>query len=317
MYITKLTARKLIRISGPDCYPYLQGLLTNDLRILYKGGQNVITSFMLNAQGRTMCDLLVYKTPQTRDTCEFTPPGAATAHDELIIECDDRLSSGLAKTLFGYRVRRKISVNIERDLVPYCLFSSQPKSFKNVKEIISNDITLVNDPRISAMGARCLVSQSSTPNFLDKVSSLHGSDIAKVSPKHYLKHRITLGIGEGIEDHPESASFPLEANGDILRAISFNKGCYLGQELTSRTYNTGVIRKRLMPITVKDPDMERMVPGSEILDDNRKSVGVLRRICDDVGLALMRYESALQSKQLVHEVTGSQIIVHKPQWWTV
>ena len=34
--------------------------------------------------------------------------------------------------------------------------------------------------------------------------------------------------------------------------VSFSKGCYLGQELTARSHHVGVIRKRLLPVTIED-----------------------------------------------------------------
>lgn len=43
---------------------------------------------------------------------------------------------------------------------------------------------------------------------------------------------------------------PLEYNLDALNGISYSKGCYVGQELVARTHNRGVVRKRLMPITI-------------------------------------------------------------------
>lgn len=46
---------------------------------------------------------------------------------------------------------------------------------------------------------------------------------------------------------------PLEANADICFGISFNKGCYVGQELTARSRFVGVIRKRIVPVVFKIP----------------------------------------------------------------
>ena len=43
-------------------------------------------------------------------------------------------------------------------------------------------------------------------------------------------------------------AIPLEYNLAGLKAINFDKGCYVGQELVARTHHRGVIRKRLMPL---------------------------------------------------------------------
>ncbi len=68
-----------------------------------------------------------------------------------------------------------------------------------------------------------------------------------VTPQYYHALRVFYGIPEGAYDMELDTSLPLEFNLDWLNGISFTKGCYMGQELTSRTHHTGVIRKRLMP----------------------------------------------------------------------
>lgn len=47
---------------------------------------------------------------------------------------------------------------------------------------------------------------------------------------------------------------PLEYNLAGLNAISFDKGCYVGQELIARTHHRGVIRKRVLPLKFVDND---------------------------------------------------------------
>ena len=43
---------------------------------------------------------------------------------------------------------------------------------------------------------------------------------------------------------------PFQFNYDLLNAISFKKGCYLGQEIVSRSYFTGIVRRRVFPFFV-------------------------------------------------------------------
>ena len=67
----------------------------------------------------------------------------------------------------------------------------------------------------------------------------------------------------------KSSTVPLELRSslnvlDHTSGISFHKGCYLGQELTARTFHTGVTRKRIVPI-------RHLPPEAEIGDDLRNA----------------------------------------------
>merc|ERR1712048_682220 len=62
----------------------------------------------------------------------------------------------------------------------------------------------------------------------------------------YTKRRCKEGVCEGRTEH--FGGMPLEYNAALMNGVSFNKGCYIGQELVARTHHTGVIRKRVMPI---------------------------------------------------------------------
>ena len=67
----------------------------------------------------------------------------------------------------------------------------------------------------------------------------------------YTDRRIALGIPEGPLDLVYDRSIILECNFVEMNAISFAKGCYVGQELIARTYHTGAVRKRLTPINLE------------------------------------------------------------------
>ncbi|MEX2249272.1 MAG: hypothetical protein WD671_06535, partial [Parvibaculum sp.] len=94
------------------------------------------------------------------------------------------------------------------------------------------------DPRLTAMGARAILPR----NLL---STLDGN------ADDWHRHRIGLGIGEAADDFEPDRSFPLEVNLDLLHGIDFHKGCFVGQEVTSRTKRRGNVRKRLLPCTVE------------------------------------------------------------------
>ena len=73
------------------------------------------------------------------------------------------------------------------------------------------------------------------------------------TPGTYSVLRKLAGIAEGEEIASKTA---LECNQEFLNAISFTKGCYLGQELTARSQFTGVVRKRIVPVMIVDTEME-------------------------------------------------------------
>lgn len=351
LFLTRLVQRKTLRVSGPDCYSYLQGLLSNDLRNLYEPDRiskrkharatpSVMSTFMLNAQGRVICDMLIYRTPLTRYECSFMPPGKATEPDELLIECDSSIASGLANTLYGYRVRRKIAISMEDDLSVWCLFpsyensrldliSTTESSLLNSKstetsEVVADNLTVVNDPRLSSMGMRIITRSTEFSQVKKSIQSMIDAEIINCPHSKYTLFRYLLGVGEGVKDHPESNCLPLECNADFLGSVSFTKGCYLGQELTARIHYTGVIRKRLMPVVIdlksgaNEVDEVPLVEGTEIIDqESKKKMGLLRKVVKNRALALLRHNLITDSTQLIHEGTKAKISAYIPYWWNL
>jgi transferase CAF17, mitochondrial len=66
----------------------------------------------------------------------------------------------------------------------------------------------------------------------------------------YHLRRTLHGVPEGPQEIIEGSALPAESDLDVISGIDYTKGCYVGQELTSRTYHTGVIRKRLLPLSI-------------------------------------------------------------------
>lgn len=73
------------------------------------------------------------------------------------------------------------------------------------------------------------------------------------APGTYSVLRKLAGVAEGSEI---TSKTPLECNQEFLNAVSFSKGCYLGQELTARSQFKGAVRKRIVPIMIVDTEME-------------------------------------------------------------
>lgn len=66
--------------------------------------------------------------------------------------------------------------------------------------------------------------------------------------------RFKYGLFDGTHEFLPETLLPLEANFDYFEdTISSDKGCYVGQELTARTFATGVLKKRCVGVTITDP----------------------------------------------------------------
>nr|CAI5855013.1 unnamed protein product [Callosobruchus analis] len=207
-----------------------------------------------------------------------------------------------------YKVRRKINIENLQDVYNvYALINHGTSLDSNIAE---NDMHVFKDPRIKELGYRIIA--ENIVIVKDSISKLSKSTILEQKGAYkYLRYN--LGIGEGIKDHPPGNSFPLECNCDYLHGISFHKGCYIGQELTARTYHTGVVRKRLMPLYFSKIPTDK--PKDDVIIHEATSLGKLRGIEGDVGLALLRIDQTLKHEQIT--VADGLAKVKKPHWWPI
>ena len=129
--------------------------------------------------------------------------------------------------------------------------------------------------------------------------------------------RLALGVAEGGE---LAGELPLELNLDGLNAVSFAKGCYVGQELTSRTHFRGVVRKRAMPVTLA-PSASASAGAQLLPAEGGAAVGRLLAARGGRGVALLRLASALPPAPgappptLTLEGGGGTAAPQRPRWW--
>ncbi|XP_063934216.1 putative transferase caf17 homolog, mitochondrial isoform X1 [Zophobas morio] len=291
----------LIKVSSSSSAQLLQNLVTNDLRSFSKR-KTVIFSTFLNGQGRILFDTLIHVPLRTFAVAEenlfaLNP----LSFNEFYLECQKDRIQELTSHLNKYSFKHK--TNIE-DCSSRIQVLSIFKSFKgiqiekliNTKFVISAGV----DPRHEGLGCRLLVERGSESGF--------SVDFKFVSSKEYDKRsfcmicktklnrtplkRYLLGIPEGPE-FPSGKALPLEFNVEQLNGVSFQKGCYLGQELTARSKFVLDIRKRIFPIIIEPPLRADMLPleDSIIYDENVK-VGKFIAGIDEAGIALLRLSYA-------------------------
>jgi folate-binding protein YgfZ len=139
----------------------------------------------------------------------------------------------------------------------------------------------------------------------------------KIQPAGELaweSYRILKGLPRGGKELIPGTTLPLEAGLLDLNGVSFQKGCFVGQETTARTHHRGTLKKRLFRVILEDNGS--MAVGTTILTPSKKEAGTLTSaICHDgscQGLAILRLSDVVEGKQLT--VAGQKVTAHKPDW---
>lgn len=169
----------------------------------------------------------------------------------------------------------------------------------------------IGDPRLELLGWRVFLPSNNT-----ELNDVLPKDVQVLPESEYVQLRYALGVGEGVLDLPPANCFPLESNGDYLHGVSFQKGCYIGQELTARTHHTGVVRKRLMPFLLPStftPSIE--INQEKLTGKDEKSIGKIRGVQNSYGLVLARIQDVLNSPEI--KLKEHLVQVRKPLWWPV
>ena len=110
------------------------------------------------------------------------------------------------------------------------------------------------------------------------------------------KERILLGIPDGSRDLEVERSTMLECNLDKFYAIDWDKGCWMGQELTARMHHRNLGKKHLRVLKF---DGIPPAPFSDI-EINGKTIGNMRSSCSDVGLAIIKDDALDEIKNGNH-----------------
>ena len=146
---------------------------------------------------------------------------------------------------------------------------------------VVGDGVVFTDPRSVRAGARILWSLKNT------MAALESDQFLSVYAHDYDEYRLSLGLPDGSRDFEVDRTIALEANFEALNGIDFQKGCFVGQEVTARTKYRGLVKKRLVPVSI---DGSLPAPDTPILLGD-KEVGRMRSGADGLGIAMLRLEA--------------------------
>ena len=272
--------RGVVRVSGPDASQLLQGLITNDIERTKNGG--AIYAALLTPQGKVLFDFFIVE----RD-------GA------YLFDIDGGASANFVRRLTMYKLRADVQiVDVSEAFEVRAFFGDQ-----NGAELAGDGFI---DPRLEAMGWRLISPRADGPD----ASPLPEAQAAPA--EDYETWRIAQGIPAFGSEILSEKTFPLDFNLDLLNAIDFQKGCYVGQEVTSRTKRRGSIRKRLLQFQVAG---ETPAPETPVMAGDSE-IGTTYSAASGVGLALIRldrWENA-RSENRQPEINGAAAEITIPSY---
>jgi hypothetical protein len=231
-------------------------------------------------QNLLTCDVEGLQTGQARFGALLSPPGrllydlfVVGTEEGCLLDVEAAWREALMQRLSMYRLRAK--VEIAADPRPVCADPSGRQG--------------ISDPRLPALGSR-----------LYGVAGGGGEG-------GYEAHRLALGV-PGPEDWGTDRTYPLEADFDLLNGVAFHKGCFVGQETTSRMKRRSAVKNRMLPL---DYDGAQITPGTEVLAGELRAGQVLSGM-PGRSMALLRLDR-LDGAALRAE--GRQVRVTRPPWF--
>jgi len=221
--------------------------------------QSFLQGLITNDVAKVSAEHSIYAallTPQGKVIYDFLIFGADGGY---ILDCVKVHAPDLAARLRRYKLRAKVTI-------------TDRSSDLAIAVSRSNDLpNAVKDPRLDALGYRAIVAAAAS----DQEAALA-----------YQRLRLDLGVPDSATDIPPETYFPLDCNFEELHGVDFDKGCYVGQELTARMKHRASARRRMLPVHANAP----LPPPGTPLKIGSSDIGELRGSIGNRGLALVRLD---------------------------
>ncbi len=283
--------RGVLAVSGPDARGFLQGLISNDVDKV--APDRAIYAAFLTPQGRYLHDFFI-----------------AEIEGTLYLDCEAARRDDLLRRLSIYRLRSKVTLSDATGTLAVALLHGAgagaafglPNEAGRAVPLADGKGVAYVDPRLAELGLRAILPREDAATLLES-SGFRPGDRAV-----HDRLRIALGVPDGSRDLPVEKAILLENGFDELQAIDWQKGCYMGQELTARTRYRGLVRKRLLPVAIEGPPPP---PGAPILFEGEEA-GEMRSAIDGAGLAMIRLEYL--GRDGAFRAGDARLVPKKPGW---
>ena len=227
--VITLEDRGFVQIKGPEAKSFLQNIVTNDIEKVTD--ISTVFSSILTPQGKYLFDFFILK-----------------LEDSYLLECEKKSTKEIIKILGFYKLRSKVEfIDLSEKYVVAIVSLEKFKEIDNTvlskgKTINYREASVYIDPRNEKLGAKII---SKLENIYLTIKKLNLNIVDK--KKYYMKS-FELGIPQINLDMLKDKIFGIENNLDELNGIDFKKGCYIGQENTSRIKLRNKLRRRILPV---------------------------------------------------------------------
>ena len=212
-YYFKNTFSKFIEISGSDRASFLQGIITNDINKC-KEKKNCIYSCFLSPQGKFLADFFI-----------------TSFENYYLLEINEKFFESFFSKLKIYKLRSKVEFKENINLISFVFFYRD-------RPPINENINLYPDSRNINLGTKAYIDKKS--NSLDIITQLN-----ELSFELYKEKLMKNLVPNSPNDLIENKSLLLENNFQNINAIDWDKGCYIGQEITARMKYRSLLKKKI------------------------------------------------------------------------
>ena len=288
--------RSALEVSGDETDTFLNDILTAELVSLPAGKMQM--SCLLSPQGRILHDMLIYR---IRANCYWIEVASTQ-----IIE--------LKKRITMYRLRKAITIEILENWHSAHLYHQDgsalsAKQITQIKDDLNDNQLVFEDSRRPELGLHIICKEHKI--------NLQNQGWEDVDLVKWESLRIANMVPSGEIDLSPNRTLMLEANLDLFQAVDFQKGCYIGQEVTARTKYRGLVKKKLVPVSCA-----KKLHKETLIFQNGKEVGVCHssvKLEDGryLALATLRLD-ALKSNinNQIEFVSNTQsVILELPSWY--
>lgn len=266
--VTDLPHRALIAVSGPDWASFLKGLCTAHIDVIVE--ETARGEFHKLHYG-------AFLRPQGKMICDVLLH--AVSADEIWLDVPLSERDELLAKLNMYRLRANVTITALDHPVFVAFGGDLPDGF-------------MADSRGSII--------DSTFGFA------YTPQTETTMTNDWRAFRYAQGLAEAGTDFAKDELYAIDANLDLLSAIDFHKGCYVGQELTSRMKRRGQIKNRIIGFRYEG---DAPTVGAEIINIDKRAGEVLAAT-QGYGLALMR----IDRREGDLSVSGQSITLNIADW---